>query len=69
MIQDIEGNTLFTAEDDYSVTGAANAQLSVKAEAEKLESVPGIPPAALVFSALKISSWLRTPCFCPSAGV
>ncbi len=36
VIQDIEGNTLFTAEDDYSVTGAANAQLSVKAEAEKL---------------------------------
>lgn len=36
VIQDIEGNTLFTAEDDYSITGAANAQLSVKAEAEKL---------------------------------
>ena len=35
VIMDSEGNMLFTGEDDYTVSGTANAQLSVKAEAEK----------------------------------
>ncbi len=36
VIMDTEGNMLFTGEDDYTVSGTATAQLSVKAEAEKL---------------------------------
>lgn len=35
VIMDSEGNMLFTGDDNYTVSGAANAQLSVKAEAEK----------------------------------
>ncbi len=36
VILDTNGNMLFTGDQEYSVSGAANAQLSVKAEAEKL---------------------------------
>lgn len=36
VIMDYDGNMLFSGAEDYSVTGAANAQLSVKAEAEKM---------------------------------
>lgn len=36
VIMDTNGNMLFTGDQEYSVSGAANAQLSVKAEAEKL---------------------------------
>lgn len=36
VILDTNGNMLFTGDQEQSVTGAANAQLSVKAEAEKL---------------------------------
>lgn len=36
VIMDSEGNMLFSGDDDYTVSGAANAQLSVKSEAEKL---------------------------------
>lgn len=36
VITDFDGNMLFSGGDDQSVSGAANAQLSVKAEAEKL---------------------------------
>ena len=36
VITDFDGNMLFSGDQEYSVTGAANAQLSVKAEAEKL---------------------------------
>lgn len=35
VIMDTEGNMLFTGEDNYSTSGTANAQLSVKSEAEK----------------------------------
>lgn len=35
VITDVEGNMLFTGEDNYSTSGMANAQLSVKSEAEK----------------------------------
>ena len=35
VIMDSEGNMLFTGDDNYTVSGTANAQLSVKAEAEK----------------------------------
>lgn len=35
VIMDAEGNMLFTGDDNYTVSGTANAQLSVKAEAEK----------------------------------
>ncbi len=35
VIMDTEGNMLFTGDDNYTVSGTANAQLSVKAEAEK----------------------------------
>lgn len=35
VIMDVEGNMLFTGDDNYTVSGTANAQLSVKAEAEK----------------------------------
>ncbi len=35
VIMDSQGNMLFTGEDDYTVSSTANAQLSVKAEAEK----------------------------------
>ena len=36
VLLDANSNMLFTGEDNYSVSGTANAQLSVKAEAEKL---------------------------------
>lgn len=36
VISDIDGNMLFTGDDNYSASGMANAQLSVKAEAEKM---------------------------------
>lgn len=35
VIMDTEGNMLFTGEDNYSTSGTATAQLSVKSEAEK----------------------------------
>lgn len=35
VIMDYEGNMLFTGDDNYTVSGTANAQLSVKAEAER----------------------------------
>ncbi len=35
-IMDTEGNMLFSGDDEYSASGTANAQLSVKAEAERL---------------------------------
>ncbi len=35
-ILDTKGNMLFSGDDEYTVSGAANAQLSVKAEAERL---------------------------------
>lgn len=35
VITDSEGNMLFSGDDNYTVSGAANAQLSVKSEAEK----------------------------------
>jgi flagellar M-ring protein FliF len=35
VIMDYDGNMLYSGDEDYSVTGTANAQLSVKAEAEK----------------------------------
>ncbi|MBP3475575.1 MAG: flagellar M-ring protein FliF [Lachnospiraceae bacterium] len=36
VIMDTEGNMLFTGDDNYTVSGTANAQLSVKNEAERL---------------------------------
>lgn len=36
VIMDTEGNMLFSGDDDYSVSGTANAQLSVKSEAERI---------------------------------
>ena len=36
VIMDYDGNMLFSGDEDYSLTGAANAQLSVKAEAEQM---------------------------------
>ncbi len=36
VIMDTNSNMLFSGDDDYTVSGAANAQLSVKAEAERL---------------------------------
>ena len=36
VIMDTEGNMLFSGDDDYSASGTANAQLSVKAEAERI---------------------------------
>lgn len=36
VIMDSEGNMLFSGDDSYTVSGAANAQLSVKSEAEKM---------------------------------
>lgn len=36
VIMDTEGNMLFTGDDNYTVSGTANAQLSVKSEAERL---------------------------------
>ena len=36
VIMDTEGNMLFSGDDDYSASGKANAQLSVKAEAERI---------------------------------
>lgn len=36
VIMDTEGNMLFTGDDNYTVSGTANAQLNVKAEAEKM---------------------------------
>ncbi|MCM1156198.1 MAG: flagellar M-ring protein FliF [Roseburia sp.] len=36
VIMDTEANMLFSGDDDYSVSGTANSQLSVKAEAERL---------------------------------
>lgn len=35
VIMDTEGNMLFTGDDNYTTSGTANAQLSVKSEAEK----------------------------------
>lgn len=36
VIMDTEGNMLFSGDDNYTVSGTANAQLSVKAEAERV---------------------------------
>ncbi len=36
VIMDTEGNMLFSGDDNYTVSGTANAQLSVKSEAERL---------------------------------
>lgn len=36
VIMDYDGNMLFSGDEDYSLTGTANAQLSVKAEAEQM---------------------------------
>jgi flagellar M-ring protein FliF len=36
VIMDTEGNMLFTGDDNYTASGTANAQLTVKSEAEKL---------------------------------
>jgi len=36
VIMDTEGNMLFSGDDDYSASGTANAQLSVKSEAERV---------------------------------